>query len=162
MAKLEKSVSTIAKFINNQVADNSYQGMFITAVIGKLNIEEKEIEYINLGHEPIMIFDKDYNFEYLKSTLPPLGIMSMDDENFFQTNKVNIKDKNLMIYTDGVTEGYLENGQELEVKGLEQELINNKFKGTKEIIDHISKILTKRDAPLRDDVTCMVISGHNS
>ena len=162
MAKLEKSVSTIAKFINNQVADNSYQGMFITAVIGKLNIEEKEIEYINLGHEPIMIFDKDYNFEYLKSTLPPLGIMSMDDENFFQTNKVNIKDKNLMIYTDGVTEGYLENGQELEVKGLEQELINNKFKGTKEIIDHISKILTKRDAPLRDDVTCMVVSGHNS
>ena len=162
MAKLEKSVSTIAKFINNQVADNSYQGMFITAVIGKLNIEEKEIEYINLGHEPIMIFDKDYNFEYLKSTLPPLGIMSMDDENFFQTNKVNIKDKNLMIYTDGVTEGYLENGQELEVKGLEQELINNKFKGTTEIIDHISKILTKRDAPLRDDVTCMVISGHNS
>ena len=67
-----------------------------------------------------------------------------------------------MIYTDGVTEGYLENGQELEVKGLEQELINNKFKGTTEIIDHISKILTKRDAPLRDDVTCMVVSGHNS
>ena len=45
-----------------------------------------------------MIFDKEYKFEYLKSTLPPLGIMSMDDENFFQTNKINIKDKNLMIY----------------------------------------------------------------
>ena len=162
MAKLEKSVSSIAQFVNNQVADNSYQGMFITAVIGKLDIEKKEIEYINLGHEPIMIFNKEYKFEYLKSTLPPLGIMSMDDEKFFQTNKANIQDKNLMIYTDGVTEGYLENGEELQVKGLEQELIKNKFIKPTEIIEHISKILTKRNAPLRDDVTCMVISGHTN
>ena len=50
----------------------------------------------------------------------------------------------------------------LEVKGLENELKNNKLFKSTEIIDHISKILTKRDAPLRDDVTCMVVSGHNS
>ena len=43
MAKLKKSVSSIAQFVNNQVADNSYQGMFITAVIGKLNIEKKKL-----------------------------------------------------------------------------------------------------------------------
>ena len=159
MAKLEKSVSTIAKFINNQVAENSYQGMFITAVIGKLNIAEKEVEYINLGHEPIMIFNKDYNFEYLKSTLPPLGIMKMEDENFFQTSKIDIKDKNLMIYTDGVTEGYLENNQELQVKGLEQELKKNNLVKNEDIINHISSILTKRDLPLRDDVTCLIVSG---
>jgi len=159
MAKLEKSVSTIAKFINNQVAENSYQGMFITAVIGKLNIAEKEVEYINLGHEPIMIFNKDYNFEYLKSTLPPLGIMKMEDENFFQTSTINIKDKNLMVYTDGVTEGYLENNQELQVKGLEQELKKNNFIKNEDIINHISSILTKRELPLRDDVTCLIVSG---
>ena len=123
MAKLEKSVSSIAQFVNNQVADNSYQGMFITAVIGKLNIETNEVEYINLGHEPIMIFDNNYKFDYLKSTLPPLGIMKMDDDSFFETSKINIKEKNLMIYTDGVTEGYLENGEELQVKGLEQETL---------------------------------------
>ena len=159
MAKLEKSVSTIAKFINNQVAENSYQGMFITAVIGKLNIAEKEVEYINLGHEPIMIFNKDYNFEYLKSTLPPLGIMKMEDENFFQTSTINIKDKNLMVYTDGVTEGYLENNQELQVKGLEQELKKNNLIKNEDIINHISSILTKRELPLRDDVTCLIVSG---
>ena len=44
MAKLGKSVSSI-QFVNNQVADNSYQGMFITAVIGKLNIEKRERIY---------------------------------------------------------------------------------------------------------------------
>jgi len=162
MAKLEKPVSTIAKFVNNQVADSSYQGMFITAVIGKFNLKDKSIEYINLGHEPIMIFDKDYKFEYLKSTLPPLGLMNMDDDGFFQTSKININNKNLMIYTDGVTEGYLEDGSELEVKGLEKELKENKLVKTTEIISHISQLLTKRNKPLRDDVTCLIISGHQN
>ena len=160
MAKLEKPVSTIARFINNQVADASYQGMFITAVIGKLNIDEKSIEYINLGHEPIMTFDKNYKFDYFKSTLPPLGVMSMDDDAFFQTSVIDIKDKNLMIYTDGVTEGYLEDGSELEVKGLENELKNNKLFKSTEIIDHIKLLLTKSNMPLRDDITCMIVSGN--
>ena len=159
LVKLEKPISTIAKYINNQVADSSYQGMFITAVIGKFNISNKEIEYINLGHEPIMLFNKDYKFEYLKSTLPPLGIMKMDDDNFFQTHKVNIKDKNVMIYTDGVTEGYLESGEELQASGVENLLKKNKFYVPDEIINHLSKILTASKKPLRDDVTCMVISG---
>ena len=159
MAKLNKEVSTIARYINNQVADSSYQGMFITAVVGKYNIKEKKIEYINLGHEPIMVYDENFNFEYYKSTLPPLGIMAMDNDDFFQTNEISLENKNLVIYTDGVTEGYLENNQELEAKGVEKEIIDNKFKSPVAIIEHLSDILTKRKDPLRDDITCLIISG---
>ena len=159
MAKLNKEVSTIARYINNQVADSSYQGMFITAVVGKYNIKEKKIEYINLGHEPIMVYDENFNFEYYKSTLPPLGIMAMDNDDFFQTNEISLENKNLVIYTDGVTEGYLENNQELEAKGVEKEIIDNKFKSPVAIIEHLSDILTKRKEPLRDDITCLIISG---
>ncbi|WP_440675950.1 CHASE2 domain-containing protein [Candidatus Pelagibacter sp. HIMB1593] len=159
MAKLNKEVSTIARYINNQVADSSYQGMFITAVVGKYNIKEKKIEYINLGHEPIMVYDENFNFEYYKSTLPPLGIMAMDNDDFFQTNEIRLVNKNLVIYTDGVTEGYLENNQELEAKGVEKEISDNKFKSPVAIIEHLSDILTKRKEPLRDDITCLIISG---
>ncbi len=160
MAKLNKEVSTIARYINNQVADSSYQGMFITAVVGKYNIKDKKIEYINLGHEPIMVYDENFNFEYYKSTLPPLGIMAMDNDDFFQTNEISLVNKNLVIYTDGVTEGYLENNQELEAKGVEKEIIDNKFKSPEAIIEHLSDILTKRKEPLRDDITCLIISGY--
>lgn len=159
MVKLEKPISTIARFINNQVADSSYQGMFITAVIGKYNLATKEIEYINLGHEPIMVYDSKFKFEYYKSTLPPLGIMSMDSDDFFKTHSINLNDKNLVIYTDGVTEGYMENNQELEAKGVENEITKNKFKSPVAVIEHLSNILTKRDEPLRDDITCLIISG---
>jgi len=49
MVKLEKPISTIARFINNQVADSSYQGMFITAVIGKYNLALKKLSISILG-----------------------------------------------------------------------------------------------------------------
>ena len=157
LAKLEKPVSTIARYVNNQVSDSSYQGMFITAVIGKINIKKQEVEYINHGHEPIMIFDKGYNFEYIKSSLPPLGIMKFDDDSFFKTSIKNIKDKTLLIYTDGVTEGYLKNNQELGVKGFENLIKDNKFNNSKLIIDKVCEILDNR-SKLRDDITCIGIN----
>ena len=157
LAKLEKPLSTIARYVNNQVSDSSYQGMFITAVIGKINIQKKEVEYINHGHEPIMIFDKDYNFEYIKSSLPPLGIMKFDDDSFFQTSTKNVEDKILLIYTDGVTEGYLKNDEELGVKGFENLIKGNKFNNSKDIIDKVCEILDNR-SKLRDDITCIGIN----
>ena len=157
LAKLEKPVSTIARYVNNQVSDSSYQGMFITAVIGKINIKTQEIEYINHGHEPIMIFNKDYNFEYIKSSLPPLGIMKFDEDSFFKTTKKNIKDKILLIYTDGVTEGYLKNNNERGVEGFENLIKDNKFNNSKDIIDKVCEILDNR-SKLRDDITCLGIS----
>ena len=66
------------------------------------------------------------------------------------------------IYTDGVTEGYLEDGSELEVSGLEKELKENKLIKTTEIINHISQLLTKKNKSLRDDITCLIISGHQN
>ena len=157
LAKLEKPVSTIARYVNNQVSDSSYQGMFITAVIGKINIQKKEIEYINHGHEPIMIFDKDYNFEYIKSSLPPLGIMKFNDDSFFKTSIKNIQDKTLLIYTDGVTEGYLKNDEELGAKGFESLIKDNKFDNSKDIIDKVCEVLDNR-SKLRDDITCLGIN----
>ena len=157
LAKLEKPLSTIARYVNNQVSDSSYQGMFITAVIGKINIKKKEIEYINHGHEPIMIFDKDYNFEYIKSSLPPLGIMKFNDDSFFKTSIKNIKDKTLLIYTDGVTEGYLKNDEELGAKGFENLIKDNKFDNSKHIIDKVCEVLNNR-SKLRDDITCIGIN----
>ena len=157
LAKLEKPVSTISRYVNNQVSDSSYQGMFITAVIGKINIQKKEIEYINHGHEPIMIFDKDYNFEYIKSSLPPLGIMKFNDDSFFKTSVKNIKDKTLLIYTDGVTEGYLKNNEELGVQGFENLIKDNKFDNSKHIIDKVCEVLNNR-SKLRDDITCIGIN----
>ena len=132
--------------------------MFITAVIGKINLEKKEIEYINLGHEPIMILNQDLTFNYIKSSVPPLGIMNFDDDIFFKTETISLKDKTMLIYTDGVTEGYVAPNQELTVPGLENEIKKLNTTNSKIIIDHVTSIMTNSKSELRDDITCLGIS----
>jgi adenylate cyclase len=156
-AKLKKSVSEIAMYVNNQVADSSFQGMFITAIIGKINTQTNEIEFINHGHEPMMVTDGS-SFEYIESTLPPLGVLSMEDPGFFETTKTKYENKKIYIYTDGVTEGYLVDGSELGQQGFENIVKTHQDKSTKEVIALLIDLLTKHSDKLRDDITCMGIT----
>ena len=77
-SKLKFPINQLAQNINNQVKESSYKGMFITAVIGKLNISSKEVEFVNFGHESIMCFDKNKkSFSYIKAERPPLGLLNI-------------------------------------------------------------------------------------
>ena len=158
LTKMNSSVSKTALFINNQVKDSSYQSMFITAILGKIDLKKKEMEFVNMGHEPMMVVEENFNFNYVKSTLPPMGLMSAKDESFFKTSVMNIKDKTVLIYTDGVTEGYVEKNKELTVNGLENEIKSVNSRNPKIVIDHVVSILSKQNLSLRDDITCLGIS----
>ena len=154
-SKLKFPINQLAQNINNQVKESSYKGMFITAVIGKLNITSKEVEFVNFGHESIMCFEKTSNsFSYIKAEKPPLGLLNIKDANTINTNKLNLNDKNIFIYTDGVTEGYIEDEKEFTVKGIEDEILKNKSSHIKEIIEIITNKLNNREY-LRDDITMM-------
>ncbi|MDA7576503.1 CHASE2 domain-containing protein [Candidatus Pelagibacter sp.] len=157
LAKMDSSVSKTALYINNQVKDSSYQAMFITAILGRINLEKKEMEFINMGHEPMMVLDQNLNFEYVKSTLPPMGLMPVKDESFFKTSTMDISEKTILIYTDGVTEGYIDEGKELEVAGLESEIKKLNSRDPNIIINHATKILTEKGFGLRDDITALGI-----
>ena len=157
LAKMESSVAKTALYMNNQVKDSSYQAMFITVILGKINLEKKEMEFINMGHEPMMVLDPNFNFEYIKSTLPPMGLMPVKDESFFKTTTMDISDKTILIYTDGVTEGYVDEGKELEVAGLESEIKKLNTTSPETIITHATKILTEKGYTLRDDITALGI-----
>jgi CHASE2 domain-containing sensor protein len=157
LTKMNSSVAKTALYINNQVKDSSYQAMFITAILGRINLEKKEMEFINMGHEPMMVLDPQFNFEYIKSTLPPMGLMPVKDESFFKTTVMDITNKTILIYTDGVTEGYIDEGKELEVAGLENEIKKLNSTSPEKIISHASKILTEKGFTLRDDITALGI-----
>ena len=157
LAKMNSSVAKTALYINNQVKDSSYQSMFITAILGRVNLEKKEMEFINMGHEPMMVLDENFNFEYVKSTLPPSGLMAVKDESFFKTTTMDISNKTILIYTDGVTEGYIDEGKELEVEGLEKEIKKLNTTSPETIINHATKILTEKGFTLRDDITALGI-----
>ena len=148
--------------VNNELVEAKFKGMFVTAVFGKLNIKTGELIFINAGHESILTFDKNKNYEYIKSDMPPIGIIKYFTESMVKSNTINLIDKTFVVYTDGVTEGYLKNGEELGAEGV-QRIIDNMSEVTpKTIVESIEKELNWGAEKLRDDITCMAINIENT
>ena len=148
--------------VNNELVEAKFKGMFVTAVFGKLNIKTGELVFINAGHESILTFDENKNYEYIKSEMPPIGIVKYFTESMVKSNTINLKDKTFVVYTDGVTEGYMKNGEELGAEGV-QKIINEMSQVTpKSIVESIEKQLNWGAEKLRDDITCMAINISNT
>ena len=148
--------------VNNELVEAKFKGMFVTAVFGKLNIKTGELVFINAGHESILTFDENKNYEYIKSEMPPIGIVKYFTESMVKSNTINLKDKTFVVYTDGVTEGYMKNGEELGAEGV-QKIINEMSQVTpKSIVEAIEKQLNWGAEKLRDDITCMAININNT
>ena len=155
---LEKNVY----LVNNEIVEAKFKGMFVTAVFGKMNVLNGEIEIINAGHENIMLLDESKNFEFIKADLPPIGILKYPNEIMLIKRNINIKNKTFIVYSDGVTEGYLKNGQMLGVEGIKEIILNIKEINPKNIINNIVDTLNFDQAKLRDDITCLCININNS
>ena len=155
---LEKNVY----LVNNEIVEAKFKGMFVTAVFGKMNVLNGEIEIINAGHENIMLLDESKNFEFIKADLPPIGIIKYSSEKIVKKRNFNIKNKTFIVYSDGVTEGYLKNGQMLGVEGIKEIILNIKEINPKNIINNIVDTLNFDQAKLRDDITCLCININNS
>ncbi len=148
--------------VNNELVEAKFKGMFVTAVFGKLNIKTGELVFINAGHESILTFDQNKNYEYIKSEMPPIGIVKYFTESMVKSTTMNLKDKTFVVYTDGVTEGYLKNGEELGAEGV-QKIIDDMSEVTpKTIVESIEKELNWGAEKLRDDITCMAINISNT
>ncbi len=162
LTNLKYPIEKVVFGVNNEIVEAKFKGMFVTAVFGKLNIKTGEMVLINAGHESILTFDQNKNYEYIKSEMPPIGIVKYFSESMVKSNTINMKDKTFVVYTDGVTEGYLQNGEELGSEGV-QNIINNISEVTpKAIVESIEKKLNWGAEKLRDDITCMAINIKNT
>ncbi len=162
LTNLKFSLEKVVFGVNNELVEAKFKGMFVTAVFGKLNIKTGELVFINAGHESILTFDQNKNYEYIKSDMPPIGIVKYFTESMVKSNTINLKEKTFVVYTDGVTEGYLKNGEELGAEGV-QKIIDGMSEVTpKNIVESIEKELNWGAEKLRDDITCMAINIENT
>ena len=162
LSNLSYPLEKVVFGVNNELVEAKFKGMFVTAVFGKFNIETGEVSFVNAGHESIMVFDKNKNFEFIKSEMPPIGIIKYFTESMVKTKTINLKDKTFVVYTDGVTEGYLKNGQELGAEGVQKIVTNLELITPKNIVDSIAKELNWGAEKLRDDITCLAINIKNT
>ncbi len=162
LSNLSYPLEKVVFGVNNELVEAKFKGMFVTAVFGKFNVETGEVNFVNAGHESIMVFDRNKNFEFIKSEMPPIGIIKYFAESMVKSKTINLKEKTFVVYTDGVTEGYLKNGEELGAEGVQGIVKRLDTVTPKNIVESIAKELNWGAEKLRDDITCLALDVKNT
>jgi len=100
--------------------------MFVTMAGGLYDPARGTVRLANAGHEPPLYHARDGSFTDFPAAAPPLGISPLlAAGGEFPEIEIDLKGGTLYIFTDGMTEGYLEDGSMLEVEGLKKLLLEN-------------------------------------
>ena len=104
ISSIEKEVDSMFTRVNNMLCDGNRVGLFVTAWFGVVDLRNGNIEFVNAGHNPPLIYsNKTGEFEYLK-TKPNMVLAGMENVKY-EKHVVQMEpgDK-LFLYTDGVVE----------------------------------------------------------
>ncbi|MCK5076337.1 MAG: serine/threonine-protein phosphatase, partial [Calditrichia bacterium] len=152
----------IVQKLNNLIYQNTSADKYITFFIGKLNITNNNLEYVNAGHNPPILFNKSSKeFKLLEIGGIILGMLP--DFTFEHDEIILKKDDLLFAFTDGVNEtineeneewgddnlnSFIKNNATLTAKKLSAKLIDtlDDFKGkSTENYDDITYVIIKKE-----------------
>ncbi|MCW8936243.1 MAG: SpoIIE family protein phosphatase [Gammaproteobacteria bacterium] len=141
--------------INNELCETSIHGMFVTMVAGLYCPQTGEIQLVNAGNPPALLFLENGLCQEFEATAPPLGVMP---DTIYSKYTINLNNGSLYIYSDGVTEGYVNEKSMLELGGLFKLIakMDDDLTAT-ERLKIITDKFTHTELPLRDDVTMLLL-----
>ncbi len=159
MSRDKVDVDEIAFHMNNDLFLTKTSGMFVTSIIGNYNLTSGEISWVNAGHQPALVRDKNGNFEEFESKSPPLGVIIQKTKSSYSINKINLNSNRLYAFTDGLSESLDENNQEIGIEGSKKVINNNFSKNVNDELNNITKEITdsSKIKKLSDDLTIVVI-----
>lgn len=151
------SLPQLLKKLNKIVIANAQGEKFITFFIGKYNYKTKELNYINAGHNPPMLYsDKDKTLRQLNEGCPGVGML--DEIPFINEGKIIVNTPSKFIsFTDGLAELEDDNSIEIGLKAIENSI--KQSLNISEAIDNIEKelVLDKTNKNIFDDITILAI-----
>ena len=135
----EISLVALVEKLNDRVMYSAKGEKFITLFVGKYNTRTRELEYINAGHNPPVIYDvESKTFEYLK--IGCVGMGMLDELPVVKQGQISILGRTkLVCYTDGLVELVGKEDVELDTHELELCIKN---KGS--IVDNIQSLIEKQ------------------
>ena len=145
--------------MNNDLFYTKTSGMFVTSIIGNYNIATGEIVWVNAGHQPALVRDKNGNFEEYESKSPPLGVIVQKAKSSYSINRINLNSNRLYAFTDGLSESLDENNEEIGIEGSKKVINNNFSNNINDELDNITKEITtsSKIEKLSDELTIVVI-----
>lgn len=150
---------TLLYEVNNELCETSIHGMFVTMVAGIYSPTKDEIRLVNAGNPPALLFLENCICQEFEATAPPLGVMP---NTIYTEYTIKLNSSSLYLYSDGVTEGYIEKNTMLELSGLFKmiALMDENVLPVDRLKNIVNKI-THSNNILRDDVTLLLIKNMN-
>ncbi|MCP4492619.1 MAG: HDOD domain-containing protein [Gammaproteobacteria bacterium] len=108
--------SRLLSILNREIMETSIHGMFVSMVAGVFDPDTRKLLISNAGHLPPVVmrgacFDTEYPAE-----APPLGVTG--DIGFSLVELTLDRGKQLYLYTDGLPEAWLDEGERLQHHGM--------------------------------------------
>ena len=145
------------KRVNDLLIPDTKQGMFVTAVYAVLDMEKKELTYVNAGHNPPLWIKCDGGVERLMRTGVALG--AAEEVTYTQRVIPLEKDDSILLYTDGLTESFNNEGEFFGEERLRDAIQANLCSSASDLLDVVEKSLLNfvQDMPAADDLTMLVL-----
>ncbi len=158
LGKTVRNPGRLMARINAEICETATRGMFVTLAGGIYDPATGIVRLSNAGHEPPLFHQPDGQFKAFPAEAPPVGILPiLADGDDFPETELQLDGGTLYIFTDGVTEGYLEDGRELEVEGFMDLIRKNAHLDASGRLDVVINMIKRADTALRDDLTVLAI-----
>lgn len=158
LGKAIKEPGRLLTLVNEEVAETATRGMFVTLVHGVYDPESGYVRLANAGHEPPLVLSREGEFTAIEAEAPPLGISpALLDEDGFPETEFNLNGGRLFVFTDGVTEGYIDENVELGIDGLKSMMTASSGGNVQALLNEVREKIGGGGRVLRDDVTLIAI-----
>ena len=166
LAKQMLPPALIATRMNNELAEDNDQGMFITMFIGLLDLRTGHLDFCNAGHNPPAIANEKATSN--KPTIMPCHFLEMEPNapiglwpglEYVGEEMDDIGGKPLFIYTDGLNEAENRQHEQFSDERLLKILGSTPFENARKTVERMkSDVEHFRDgADPSDDLTIMCV-----
>ena len=152
------SSGKILTWVNNEMAENNPNHMFVTVFLGILNLNTGIFTYTNAGHNPTYIKRSDGSVDKL-SELHGVVIAAMEGLTYTESTS-QIKEGDLIFaYTDGIPEAHNTKGDMFGDDQLLNYLRDSTIESSKKLVKQIFKKVREFEdgADKFDDVTALSV-----
>lgn len=153
------NLEEVFKNVNNSLTENNKENLFITCLLIKINIKTGELEYVNAGHENLIVIRDNKAISIEGHTNFILGGIE-NIEYKVDKYKLNKSDK-LFLFTDGVTEANDKDGKLFGLDRLLSKLNEYSTNTPEEIVTKIANDIEAYSSIQFDDVTMLLFEYHD-
>lgn len=161
-----RDAAKVLSYMNNSLAQLNESNMFVTFLVGILDMKTGRLIYANAGHDAPVILDENGVAELKVTPNLPLGIFP-DFE--FQSQSVQLRKESLIfLYTDGLTEAMNnrkeEFGEERTMNALKEIYLQSAEISPESLLERISSKIKDfvGNAEQSDDLTMLAFRFHKS